>query len=748
MANAGGGGAPAEAPDVDAIGHAALVVARLREVVDRADAAIAHVANDVALRPDDQQVAAARGAGDGVAVAALNAAVGDAEVAAFQLIGQLREIVAVLARERDQIREAVIQRGLLDDPDLNDNEPLGGIHFEVVIGDEPILQPESLFSLAVSVVVNNFSKFRQEVRFLPSEVLFEIYANMYRGEKYCQLGYEWCNLDVFHRMLMLKSKRVEIHQIYQTLVRTGTTISGTLIAVAKQRVDWLLSDPSWTVYELEVLYDFTLEMGVFLLEACSYNWAGEALMYCHCLLLKFPLRARWRQQKLFELNYWLLEYYTGNCMYAEAMKTCSLFDALVAHIEKLGGRNDQDNDKAVNLAQILIQSAVLWYQMGEYKHALRYAVRALRSLVNRATPMRTKVDVLRVSAKILICLRQFDAAVKLIRHAVYLALRYFEDGRRFTCVLFDYAFCLVNRDRVDHALNVYDIALRMRVEQFGPLSVRTSQALEDVAYALYVHEYGTGNFQQASELANRAVEINKKLLSKDHMLIASSQRMKALIMEEQALDLSDETQKAAMLAEALRLHKAALAHYQRRFGDENVHTAKNYGNIGRLYQSMGLYELSEEMHKKAIAIKARVLGEDDYETALSMGHLAALYTHDMDRQEEARDLYLKSIHIALKMFGESFTGLEYDYRGLLRVYGKLGDTEQADIYRMKLMDWEFARNRSLAEESTGTWAEIPTEPIETASDVARECLEALSATGFINENPLESSSMQKRFGGT
>lgn len=55
MANAGGGGAPAEAPDVDAIGHAALVVARLREVVDRADAAIAHVANDVALRPDDQQ---------------------------------------------------------------------------------------------------------------------------------------------------------------------------------------------------------------------------------------------------------------------------------------------------------------------------------------------------------------------------------------------------------------------------------------------------------------------------------------------------------------------------------------------------------------------------------------------------------------------------------------------------------------------------------------------------------------------
>ncbi|VDM47568.1 unnamed protein product [Toxocara canis] len=569
---------------------------------------------------------------------------------------------------------------------------------------------------------------------------------MYKREKYCQLGYEWCNLDVFHRMLLLKSKRVEVHQIYQALVRTGTTISGTLIAVAKQRVDWLLADPSWTVLELEALYDFTLEMGVFLLEACSYSWAGEALLYCHSLLLKFPMRTGWRQQKLFELNYWLLEYYTGNCMYAEAMKTCSLFDALVAHVEKSGAGSDFEDDKAVNLAQILIQSAVLWYQMGEYKQALRYAVRALRSIACRPAPMRTKVDVLRVSAKILICLRQFDAAVQLIRHAVYLALRYFDEGRRFTCVLFDYAFCLVNRDRIEHALDVYDIALRMREEQFGPLSVRTSQALEDVAYALYVHEYGTGNFQQASELANRAVEINKKLLSKDHMLIASSQRMKALIMEEQALDLNDEAQKNAMLAEALCLHKAALSHYQRRFGDENIHTAKNYGNIGRLYQSMGLFDLSEEMHKKAIAIKTRVLGEDDYETALSMGHLAALYTHDMDRQEEARDLYLKSVQIALKMFGESFTGLEYDYRGLLRVYGKLGDTEQADLYRMKLLDWEFARNRSLAEESNATWAEIPTSPVETASDVARSCLEALNASGFISDNAIECQ--QKRFGST
>ncbi|VDK61360.1 unnamed protein product [Anisakis simplex] len=504
-----------------AIEQAALVVARLRAVVDRADAAIANVANDFVLRPEQQRAVARQVSGDGMAVAALNAAVGDAEAAAVVLIGQLREMVDVLVRERDQIREVVLQRGLLDDNDDN-NADLG---FELFPLNEIVYQPEMLLKSSVTVVVDNFSKFRQELTFLPSELLFEIYMNMYKREKFCQLGYEWCNLDVFHRMLMLKSKRIEIHEIYQCLIRNGTMISGTLLAVAKQRVDWLLSDPSWTVYELEELYNFTLELGVFFLESCSYNWAGGALLYCHSILLKFPVRTNWRQQKLFELNYWLLEYYTGNCMYTEAIRTCSLFDALISHVEKSSNQND---DKAVNLAQILIQSAVLWYQIGEFKHALQYAVRALRCIVNRPTPMRTRVDVLRISAKILICLRQSDLAMKLIRYAVAVVLRHFDGGRRFSCVLFDYAFCLVNRDRVEHALDVYDIALRIREQQFGSFSVRTSQALEDVAYALYVHGYGTGNFQHASELADRAVQINKKLLSKDHMLIASSQRMKGI----------------------------------------------------------------------------------------------------------------------------------------------------------------------------------------------------------------------------
>lgn len=54
---------------------------------------------------------------------------------------------------------------------------------------------------------------------------------------------------------------------------------------------------------------------------------------------------------------------------------------------------------------------------------------------------------------------------------------------------------------------------------------------------------------------------------------------------------------------------------------------------------------AEEMHLKAIAIKERLLGKDDYEVALSVGHLASLYNYDMNRYEEAEQLYLRSIAI-------------------------------------------------------------------------------------------------------
>ncbi|XP_064120884.1 amyloid protein-binding protein 2-like [Macrobrachium nipponense] len=145
--------------------------------------------------------------------------------------------------------------------------------------------------------------------------------------------------------------------------------------------------------------------------------------------------------------------------------------------------------------------------------------------------------------------------------------------------------------------------------------------------------------------AERAIDLMLRLLPEDHLLLSSSKRVKALILEEMAIDNPNKDVEKKYLAEAHSLHKEALAMAMRAFGEMNVQTAKHYGNLGRLYQSMRHFQEAEEMHLKAIMIKEQLLGPEDYEVALSVGHLASLYNYDMMKYDKAESLYLRSIAI-------------------------------------------------------------------------------------------------------
>ena len=95
----------------------------------------------------------------------------------------------------------------------------------------------------------------------------------------------------------------------------------------------------------------------------------------------------------------------------------------------------------------------------------------------------------------------------------------------------------------------------------------------------------------------------KKLLPSNHLLLASSQRVLALILEEIAIDHENKEYGNALLHRAEELHLSALSLAITSFGEMNVQTAKHYGNLGRLYQSMEKFNEAQEMHLKAIKIK-------------------------------------------------------------------------------------------------------------------------------------------------
>ena len=69
----------------------------------------------------------------------------------------------------------------------------------------------------------------------------------------------------------------------------------------------------------------------------------------------------------------------------------------------------------------------------------------------------------------------------------------------------------------------------------------------------------------------------------------------ALILEEIAIDSYDKETEEAHLQEAQELHLQSLALAKKAFGENNVQTAKHYGNLGRLYQSMHRYSVRHIM---------------------------------------------------------------------------------------------------------------------------------------------------------
>lgn len=167
----------------------------------------------------------------------------------------------------------------------------------------------------------------------------------------------------------------------------------------------------------------------------------------------------------------------------------------------------------------------------------------------------------------------------------------------------------------------------------------------------------------------------------------------ALILEEIAIDCHNKETEQRLLQEAHDLHLSSLQLAKKAFGEFNVQTAKHYGNLGRLYQSMRKFKEAEEMHIKAIQIKEQLLGQEDYEVALSVGHLASLYNYDMSQYENAEKLYLRSIAIGKKLFGEGYSGLEYDYRGLIKLYNSIGNYEKVFEYHNVLSNWNRLRDR-------------------------------------------------------
>lgn len=261
----------------------------------------------------------------------------------------------------------------------------------------------------------------------------------------------------------------------------------------------------------------------------------------------------------------------------------------------------------VNLAGLYSVFSGLCYLECNYNDALMWSVKALEELkeimeCDRIDP-KLIINILRQSAKACVVKREFHKAELLIKEAVYLARDvYGSKSVKYADALLDYGYYLLNRDSVQQAVVVYRECLQIRKAAYGRYNLMTAIILEDLSYALYVKEYSTGNFDEARSLTQKAISVTDVLLQSNHLQLASVRRVKALILEEIAIDSHGAPMEIELLEESEQLHLQALDLSKQVFGEMNVQIAKHYGNLGRLYQSMRKYSVRFKLFRIVVVL--------------------------------------------------------------------------------------------------------------------------------------------------
>merc|ERR1712223_292380 len=506
-----------------------------------------------------------------------------------------------------------------------------------------------------------------------------------------QLEKHLSTLNVFLNFLQLGHKRIDLHKMFEFI--NGTIIAQRTGTTSQEEVtDFHLTNNSGPKQLSEILQEafvntifgsnpaanvvLGLNLASFLMDSGWYVAATKVLFSLEDCF-KDTISPGARNEISTKLLHAFSEYRQFD-RGGEVLKKLSIFASAEG--------KPRINSSSSELCEI----SNYFYWQSLFPDAHEFGMRAIKS-VSPTTKSRVAIDVLRQAGKANVVRRQFSLAHLLLCEALLYAQEIFgKHHLRYADCRMDFAFYLLNVDEVGKSVQAYQEALTIREKILGHHNLLVAKAYEELAYATYVHEYSSGHFEKAKKHAEAALLIMHYIIPSNHLLVASSQRVLALILEEIAIDdqVGDKKASEGMFAHAEKLHLSAVTLSTKAFGEKNVQTAKHYGNLGRLYQTMERYSEAEQMHLKAIQIKESLLGRDDYEVALSIGHLASLYNYDLEEFNKAEELYLRSIEIALRLFGRAYSGLEYDYRGLIRVYEETGDWNNVYKYIYMLRDWK------------------------------------------------------------
>ncbi|MEO1353022.1 MAG: tetratricopeptide repeat protein [Cyanobacteria bacterium J06635_15] len=183
--------------------------------------------------------------------------------------------------------------------------------------------------------------------------------------------------------------------------------------------------------------------------------------------------------------------------------------------------------------------------------------------------------------------------------------------------------------RFEAAETLYKTALADSIKQHGEHDIGVATLYHNLAGL----NHACGDYVEAESYARKSYRLHVELLGSQHaQTIADRAALGAILHGLQQWD------------EAIDCFEAAIAFFERQFGQVHGEIAINLNNLAASLQAKGELKQAEQAYRRALAIKEQLLGKSHPNVAISLNNLASLL-QQTGQLAEAKTLFIRALAI-------------------------------------------------------------------------------------------------------
>jgi serine/threonine-protein kinase len=204
-------------------------------------------------------------------------------------------------------------------------------------------------------------------------------------------------------------------------------------------------------------------------------------------------------------------------------------------------------------------------------------------------------------------------------------------------------------------------ALELRRERLGEDDSRVAQSLHQLA-RLYQH---MGRYEESERLYRQAVQVQNAARGEDIDLAQMVNDLGELLNEMGNADAA-----GARFSEALELRRRLL-------GNEHLLVADSLNNLGVYHGMQGNFAAAEPLFRESLEVRRKVLGPEHPLVGESLNNVGRLLK-EQGRYDEAEALYREGLEIFIKRLGREHPRTAIQMHNLSRVLQAKGDLADAE----------------------------------------------------------------------